>query len=114
MNPIIPLLLLLAVVGSLTAQDRYAGIVVNVTEGESDRARGPGSQESYLNGYRSSVDGQVLSYHSSHPDADKALLVRANREVHSITWETDTLADFGTGPMYHLVWLAGLDRAGWG
>ena len=107
-------LLCLPAAGSLAAQDRHTGIVINVTQGESDRGREAGSAEFYSNGYRSSVDGQVLSYHSSHPDADKALLVRANREVHSITWETDTLVNPGTDPMYHLVWLAGLDRAGWG
>src|SRR6266850_2030852 len=107
-------LLCIAAAGSLAAQTRQTGIVINVTQGEGDRGGAAGSPEFYSNGYRSSVDGQVLSYHSSHPDADKALIVRANREVHSITWETDTLADPGTGAMYHLVWLAGLDRAGWG
>ncbi|TLY33116.1 MAG: hypothetical protein E6K56_01650, partial [Ignavibacteria bacterium] len=105
----------LSAAGSLAAQARRTEIVINVTQKGTDRGRGANtpSPESYVNGYRSSLNGQVLSYHSSHPDADKALLVRANREVHSITWETDTLADPGTA-MYRLVWLAGLDRAGWG
>ncbi len=99
---------------SMVAQNPADGIIINITQDKSGRSRETPAPDAYLNGYRSSIDGQVLSYHSSHPDADKALLVRANSEVHSIAWETDTLADPGTGLMYHLVWLAGLDRAGWG
>ncbi len=67
----------------------------------------------YVNGYRKTVSGQVLAYHSSHPDADAALLVRANKEVSSISWETDALPPAGEGDSYQLVWLAGLERAGW-
>jgi alpha-mannosidase len=67
----------------------------------------------YVNGYRKTVSGQVLAYHSSHPDADSALLVRANKEVPSISWETDALPAAVEGDSYRLVWLAGLDRAGW-
>ena len=46
----------------------------------------PEFEELLLNGYRTTVSGQVLGYHSSHPDADQALLARANREAHSISW----------------------------
>src|SRR5215831_907580 len=69
---------------------------------------------SWLNGYRSSVAGQTISYHSSHPDADNALLCRVRRDAGSISWETDTLTKTSGDGIYHLVWLAGIERIGWG
>ncbi|HTK80775.1 MAG TPA: glycoside hydrolase family 38 C-terminal domain-containing protein [Bacteroidota bacterium] len=69
---------------------------------------------SYLNGYHHSLSGQTLAYHSSHPDADVALLCRVRRDASSISWETDTLVDGGKDNFYHLVWLAGIERIGWG
>jgi alpha-mannosidase len=80
-------------------------IEINVTESR------PGT--TYLNGYRRTLSGQVLAYHSSHPDADSALLVRANKEVPSISWETDPLPVTAADDYYRLVWLAGLECAGW-
>jgi alpha-mannosidase len=66
----------------------------------------------YLNGYRGTIDGQEITYRSSHPDADVALLVRARKEVHSVTWETDTIPDVFLGDQYRLIWLAGLEKDG--
>lgn len=80
-------------------------ILINVTQAKA--AAG------YVNGYRKTLDGQVLAYHSSHPDADSALLVRANKEAPSISWETDPLPAASEGDYYQLVWLAGLEREGW-
>jgi hypothetical protein len=68
---------------------------------------------SYVNGYRKTLNGQTLAYHSSHPDADSALLVRANKEAPSISWETDPLPVASQGDYYQLVWLAGLEWEGW-
>jgi hypothetical protein len=34
------------------------------------------SLSKYLNGYRSSIDGQTIGYHSSDPDADSAFGLR--------------------------------------
>jgi hypothetical protein len=80
-------------------------IVIEVNQSQSGAA--------YINGYRKTLDGQVLPYHSSHPDADSALLVRANREAPSISWETDPLPETTRDEFYELVWLAGLEREGW-
>lgn len=80
-------------------------IVINVTQTTS--------AASYVNGYRKTLSGQTLAYHSSHPDADSALLVRANKEAPSISWETDPLPAASEGDFYQLVWLAGLEREGW-
>ena len=81
----------------------------------ASRSTSPGVKAgaSYINGYRKTIAGQVLAYHSSHPDADSALLVRANKEAPSITWETDPLPAAVEGDFYRLVWLAGLEREGW-
>lgn len=71
-------------------------------------------QNIYLNGYYRTVNGQTISYHSSHPDAEDALLVRAQRDVHSISWETDTLPKSQPGKYYQFIWLAGIEHKGWG
>jgi alpha-mannosidase len=80
-------------------------IEINLTGGQAG--------STFINGYRRTLAGQVLAYHSSHPDADSALLVRANTEASSITWETDPLPALVEGDYYWLVWLAGLEREGW-
>jgi alpha-mannosidase len=72
-----------------------------------------GKAPTYINGYRKTVSGQVLAYHSSHPDADSALLVRSNKDASSICWETDPLPGTTEGNFYQFVWLAGLEREGW-
>jgi alpha-mannosidase len=66
----------------------------------------------YLNGYRKTIEGQTITYRSSHPDAEVALLVRARKDAHSITWETDTIPDAFLGDQYRLIWLAGLEKDG--
>ncbi|MCX6134259.1 MAG: hypothetical protein NTU47_10650 [Ignavibacteriales bacterium] len=66
----------------------------------------------FLNGYRKTLSGQLISYRSSHPDADVALLVRARKEVRSISWETDTIPDIYAGDHYRFIWIAGLEHAG--
>jgi alpha-mannosidase len=66
----------------------------------------------YLNGYRKTIDGQTITYRSSHPDADLALIVRARKDAHLITWETDTIPEAFLGDQYRIIWLAGLERDG--
>ena len=69
------------------------------------------SLSKYLNGYRSSIDGQTIEYHSSDPDADSALLVRGQRVAHSVSWQTDPLPE-PSGDSYQFIWLAGMECAG--
>ncbi len=59
------------------------------------------------------MDGQTIVYHSAVPGATNALIVRAQRIAHSITWKTDPLPNSVKGDTYHLLWLAGLDYSGW-
>jgi alpha-mannosidase len=72
----------------------------------------PADAGTYLNGYRKTIDGQEITYRSSHPDADVALLVRARKDAHSASWETDSIPDVFLGDQYKLIWLAGLEKDG--
>jgi alpha-mannosidase len=65
----------------------------------------------YLNGYRSSVAGETIEYHSSDPDADSALLVRGERMAHAASWQTDPLPE-PSSDNYQFIWLAGIECAG--
>lgn len=65
----------------------------------------------YLNGYRSTINGETIDYHSSDPDADSALLVRGQRIAHSVSWQTDALPA-PAGDFYQFIWLAGIESAG--
>jgi len=100
---ILILILLAACAGSRRKETNR--IEINLTGGAGGA--------SYINGFRKAVAGQVLAYHSSHPDAGTALLVRANKEAPAVTWETDPLPAAVQGDYYRLVWLAGLEREGW-
>src|SRR5580704_4685462 len=86
-------------------------IVIEVT-GPADGAATE-NEIGFTNGWAESVDGQTISYHSAVPGATDALIVRAQRIAHSITWKTDPLPNKVTGDTYHLLWLAGLDFSGW-
>ena len=88
------------------AQREDNTIVLNVTQAQVSAT--------YLNGFHAALSGQTLAYHSSHPDAETALIARARREASTIVWRTDTLTLPVRGDFYHLVWLAGLEHAGWG
>ncbi len=95
----------LAMAAGCAAPKERTRILINVFGGPAP--------VNYVNGFRKALDGQVLPYHSSHPDADSALLVRANKEARSISWESDPLPAGVNGDFYRIVWLAGLERAGW-
>jgi hypothetical protein len=105
-------LLTSGLISSLTAQEAGRDIVLNV---RSDTTGHPAREEPrLLNGYRSTVSGQTIPYHSAHPDADAALLVRANSEAHSASWLTDTIPASSADSVVNFIWLAGLERSGWG
>jgi alpha-mannosidase len=92
------------------AQQTGEEIDVNVLDhGESVA---PSKAGTFLNGYRRTIAGELISYRSSHPDAEIALLVRARMETHSISWATDTVPEIYQGQQYRFIWLAGLEREG--
>ena len=67
-------------------------IVVRVHEAPITTSQ-TASAARYLNGYRSSISGQTIDYHSSDPDVDSALLVRGQTIAPSIAWETDPMPE---------------------
>jgi len=102
----------IACIGSAGAQQSPHQIIIEVTQRVVDESARVVPHGTFLTGYRRSLSGQVLEYRSPHPDAETALLVRARTEVHSITWETDTIPESFPGEQYHFIWLAGLERGG--
>jgi len=62
----------------------------------------------WLRGYRATVAGVTMSYHSPYPDISSALLVRATDGTMSAEWETEPVPAGWTGRPATFVWLAGL------
>lgn len=91
-------------------QQSVEGIRINIRQVVD--SLNPIEAGTFLNGYRKTLSGQLISYRSSHPDADVALLVRARKEVHTISWETDTIPEIYAGERYRFIWIAGLEHAG--
>jgi alpha-mannosidase len=88
-------------------QDIQTKIVVAVNEPTATVE----SAARYLNGYRASIRGQTIEYHSSAPDVDSALIVRGQAIAHSISWRTDPIPK-STDADIEFVWLAGIECAG--
>ena len=86
-------------------------IVIRVKEVATTKLAPVASAATYLNGYRSSISGQVMEYHSSDPDVDSALIVRAQSITHSISWETDPMPEL-SNDYSQFIWLVGIECAG--
>lgn len=84
------------------------GIVIQVREPAPASTSSVGS---YVNGYRSSISGATIDYHSSLPDVDSALLVRGQNIAPAISWQTDPLPH-SSGGYSEFIWLAGIECAG--
>jgi hypothetical protein len=106
-------LIVLSLLTGRAAAQWSGEIVVNVRSPGGAQTQ-PREEDAFLNGYRARVSGQVLLYHSAHPDAEDALLVRSNSEARSISWVTDTLRNPAGKQFITFIWLAGLERSGWG
>ena len=102
-------LLLIIGIGAVRAQTDSNSVVIDIRDSQTAKASGY-----YLNGFARAIGGTTISYHSVHPDAEEALLVRSNSEAPSISWQTDTLPTAFPGTAYRFVWLAGIERSGWG
>lgn len=85
-------------------------VIVDVTGPPGARAPAP----AFLNGFVAAIDGATISYHSSHPDVSDALICRARRDAAAISWRGDAAPPDFPGEAYRYVWLAGLERIGWG
>ena len=93
-----------------TALGQQTENAIVIEANDSPTAYAP-ALSNYLNGYRSTVSGETIEYHSSDPDADTALLVRGERVAHAISWKTDPLPE-SSGDFYQFIWLAGIESAG--
>jgi hypothetical protein len=62
----------------------------------------------WLRGYRTTVAGVTMAYHSPYPDITSALLVRAGDGTMSAEWETEPVPAGWSGRPATFVWLAGL------
>ncbi len=62
----------------------------------------------WLRGYRTTIAGVTMSYHSPYPDISSALLVRATDGTMSAEWETEPVPPGWAGRPATFVWLAGL------
>lgn len=88
-------------------------VTVNILQKNSGGKSLSADDEAYINGFRGIISGQKITYHSSHPNAEDALIARARRDMQSISWMTDTLVSAPGDSFYRLLWLAGIERAGW-
>ncbi len=96
----------------LGGQLRQSEDEVRINIRQSGETLKPSGAGTFLNGYRRTISGEEIAYRSSHPDAGTALLVRARKEAHSISWETDTIPASYAGDQYRFMWIAGLERLG--
>ncbi|MBM3296147.1 MAG: hypothetical protein FJY83_00940 [Candidatus Aminicenantes bacterium] len=61
----------------------------------------------WLKGFARSVSGETIGYHSGHPSATEALLVRALDGRMAIEWETEAVPEDMAGKSATFIWLAG-------
>lgn len=104
-------LLLAASAASANVADDAITIEVNDSAAVKPASPQSSSSALYLGGYRKSLDGQTIEYHSSDPDVESALLVRGQAVAPSISWETDPVTNTSSEYL-QFVWLAGIECAG--
>ncbi|RJP63864.1 MAG: hypothetical protein C4539_15395 [Ignavibacteriales bacterium] len=61
----------------------------------------------WINGFADRVAGENLSYHSCHPEAKLALLIRCFNNNDFIEWTTDPVPADNTNKMVTFAWIAG-------
>ena len=63
----------------------------------------------WLKGYVEDVSGEILTYHSPHPDATTSLLVRSLNSNQYIEWELEAIPEEFNNEMATFVWMYGID-----
>jgi len=71
----------------------------------------PASQNEniWLKGYVKDVKGEVLTYHSPHPEATTSLLVRSQNNKQYIEWELEPVPEDFHNEVVTFVWMYGID-----
>jgi len=65
----------------------------------------------WINGFANRVTGENLAYHSCHPDANLALLIRCFNNNDFIEWTTDTINSNNKNNFVTFAWIAGYSVA---
>ena len=66
-------------------------------------------QETWLKGYTSDIAGEVLSYHSPHPEVTTSLLIRNQDSAKYIEWYMDEVPAGTSEREFTFVWIFGID-----
>jgi alpha-mannosidase len=62
----------------------------------------------WLRGYRRTLAGETISYHSPYPDSNSALLVRATDGKMAIEWETEPVPETFRKSGATFIWMSGM------
>jgi len=80
------------------------GLIASVAAAAASAPRNP----LWVAGFEKAQAGTAIQYHSSHPKAEKALIVRARAEEPFIEWLTAPVPDTRGADFVNFVWLSGL------
>ena len=69
------------------------------------------SQSKWINGFANRIAGENLDYHSCHPDANRALLIRCLNDKDYIEWDTDSIPNNYNHEFVTFAWIAGYSVA---
>jgi hypothetical protein len=69
------------------------------------------NEEQWVNGFSKRVYGENLDYHSCHPEANLALLIRCYNDKDYIEWETDPVPSDYKNQSVTFVWIGGYSTA---
>jgi hypothetical protein len=67
------------------------------------------SETNWLQGYRKSLKGGTIEYHSPQPDVTKALLLRNLNAEDYIEWETERIPEDYRGEYVNFIWIFAID-----
>ena len=65
------------------------------------------AQSKWINGFAERVAGENLDYHSCHPEANRALLIRCLNDKDNIEWKTDSIPENYNNEFVTFAWIAG-------
>ena len=63
----------------------------------------------WLKGYTGDVKGEVLTYHSPHPEVTSSLLIRNQDSTKYISWLMDEVPANTDATAFTFVWIFGID-----
>jgi len=63
----------------------------------------------WLKGYVKDIKGEILTYHSPHPEATTSLLVRSLNSKQYIEWELEPIPENNNSEIVTFVWMYGID-----